>query len=240
MTFIRISLFCLMFTAVCGLSAEDLNAFLQKARAHLGPEAMLENVESIYYRGSVYTPQGQKVADLELYFDKPNRQLLRENRDGVISQMAVNGFEGYQMSVDQKSGGHELLQVMSPAQVNRLMSNAAENLYFFQGPEHIRGAEIVDDGVTEYNGKSARKIQFVYPNSLVYIRYFDVESGRLLATVDNHGATMMEKDTLEAGGIKFPKIVVTYNEIGEEIHRVEFEEIEVNGKLESGLFDFPN
>lgn len=220
------------------VSADNVEAFLQKARAQLGPEKALNSVDSLHYKGVVYSPEGKKLADLELYFDKPNRQLLRENRDGVVNQMAVNGYEGYQMSVNQ--AGDEQVRVLRPFQVKRLMSNAAENLYFFEGPDEVRGGEIVDEGQVEYNGKPARKVKFLYPYELSYTRYFDPQTGKLLATIDSQGSTMVEKEVLEAKGIKFPKTVVTYNEIGEEIHTVVFTEVNVNEELEPGLFDFPD
>jgi len=219
--------------------ADDVDAFLQKARAQLGSEKALKDVESLHYMGVVKSPDGKKLSDLELVFDKPNRQLLREKREGVISQTAVNGFEGYIMNMNPDNPEERRIQVLRPSQVKRLMSNAVENLYFFEGPERMRGGEIQDDGVVEYQGKDARKITFSYPNKLYYTRYFDPQTAELVATVSSEGMTMVEKETLVASDIVFPKIVVTYNEIGEEMHQVEFTEVKVNGDIKTGLFDFP-
>lgn len=240
MNFIRSLTLLTILSSLSILSADDVDAFLKKARAQLGSEKALESVETLHYSGEVYSPDGKKLANLELYFDKPSNQLLRENRDGLINQMAVNGFEGYQMSTDPAQPGQEVIQVMRPHQVKRLMSNAVENLYFFNGPKQVRGGEIKDEGQVEYNGKPARKIVFNYPYGLTYTRYFDPQSAKLLATVDGQGSTMVEKEVLEASGVKFPKIVVTYNEIGEKVHQVEFTEVKVNEEFEPTLFDFPN
>lgn len=239
-TFYRSLIASLLLASVgAGLHAEPVDAFLKKARAHLGPESTLEGVETISYHGVVMSPTGEKLSDLVLYFDAPNRQLLQEKRENVINQTAVNGYEGYVMSKDPTDPKKEIIQVLRPIQTKRLMFNAIENLNFFEGAEKIRGGEIIDEGVVDYNGKPARKIRFNYPFELYYVRYFNPDSGELLATISSDGLTMVEQHKIQAGGITFPKTVDTYDETGALLRTVEFTEIKVNEQLQPGLFDFP-
>ncbi len=228
-----------LIAGVSVLNADSLDDFLKKARAQLGPESKLDSVESIEYKGTVISPTGEEMSKLELIFDKPNRQLLKEIRGEVVNQTAVNGYEGYVMSIDPANPRSPLVQVLRPGQVKRLMANAVENLNFFDGPEKMRGGEIVDEGMTDYNGQTVRKIKFVYPLDLFYVRYFDPNSGKLIATVSSDGLTMVEKNSLNAAGIKFPKTVDTYDETGKLLRTVEFTEVNVNQKLDPGAFDFP-
>ncbi|GHC10276.1 hypothetical protein [Cerasicoccus arenae] len=231
--------FFVLLSSVGALNAEPIDQFLQKARTQLGPESVLDDVEAIHYKGVVISPSGEKMSDLELIFDKPNRQLLREMRGDVVNETAVNGYEGYVMSYDPNDKTKKLVQVLRPTQVKRLMANAVENLNFFNGPNKIRGATITDEGIVDYNGKSARKVNFAYPLDLYYIRYFDPNTGELLATVSSDGLTMTEKDSLNVGGIKFPKTVETYDETGALLRTVKFTEVTVNEQVQPGVFDFP-
>ncbi|WP_269541395.1 hypothetical protein [Cerasicoccus fimbriatus] len=239
MKFQRTLLASFLFITGSLLQADSLDDFLKKARAQLGPEKALENVESIQYIGEVTSAEGQKMSDLELIFEKPNCQKLKETRGDKVNQTAVNGFEGYVMSMDTANPSSRVIQVLRPLQVKRLMANAVENLNFFTGPEHMRGAEIIDEGVTEYNGKKARKIKFQYPLELYYVRYFEPDTGKLIATVSSDGLTMVEKESLEANGIKFPKTVDTYDETGKLLRSVVFTQVKVNEKIPPTAFDFP-
>ncbi|MGE9295009.1 MAG: hypothetical protein ACQKBV_01785 [Puniceicoccales bacterium] len=229
----------IVFLSASGLSAEPVAEFLKKARAQLGSESALKGVESLQYAGEVMSPTGEKISELKLVFDKPDRQLLREDRNDEIHQTAVNGFEGYLLSYNKTDPANKVLRVLPPAQTKRLMANAVENLNFFNGPMQLRGAEIVDGGMVDYKGQTVRKVLFKYPLGLVYERYFDPNSGKLLATVSSDGLTMVERKSLQSGGIKFPKVVDTYDAEGNLVRTVEFTEIVVNGTIEPGAFDFP-
>jgi len=233
-----LTLFSLLLAAAS--VAQPADEFLRKARARLGSESALKNVESIRYVGEVYSPTGEKMSELTLVFEKPDRQLLRENRDGQVNQTAVNGFEGYLLSYTPDNPAGRLLRVLPPVQTKRLTANAIENLYFFRGPKLMRGAEIKDHGMVDYDGATVRKIDFVYPLGLVYERFFDPQTGQLLATRSSDNLTMVEREALQSGGIKFPKVVDTYDADGKLLRTVEFKEVVVNGPIEPGLFDFPN
>lgn len=239
MRFYRTIVALLLVSTVSSLYADSVEDFLKKARSQLGAESALDGVESIHYKGKVISPTGEEMSQLELVFDKPNRQLLKEVRGDVVNQTAVNGYEGYVMSKDPANPNGPMVQVLRPGQVKRLMANAVENLNFFDGPEKMRGAEIIDEGMADYNGKNARKIKFSYPLGLFYTRYFEPDSAKLIATVSSDGLTMMEKNSLTAGGIKFPKTVETYDETGKLLRTVEFTEVTVNEKVDAGVFDFP-
>lgn len=239
MKFIPFS-FLALFLGALTLSAEPLEEFIKKARAQLGTEQALKSVESIHYTAEVSSPTGEKISTLELIFDKPNRQLLREERADQIHQTAVNGFEGYLLSYNPDNPNQKVLRVLPPYQTKRLMSNAVENLNFFNGPTLLRGGKRVDEGLVDYKGQTARKILFEYPQGLVYERYFDPNTGKLLATVSSDGLTMVERKSMQSNGIKFPGVVDTYDSEGTLQRTVEFTEVVVNGDIDPGKFDFPN
>ncbi|MEO0796063.1 MAG: hypothetical protein AAFX93_12915 [Verrucomicrobiota bacterium] len=230
-------------TMLCSLtlSAESVDAFIQKVRSQLGTEDALNSVKSIHYKGKVISPTGEESSELELIFQAPNYQLLRETNEKAVNQTAVNGYEGYVMSYSVADPNQKVIRVLAPAQVKRLMANAVENLNFFNGPKKMRKAIIEDGGQVDYNGQTVRKLVFDYPVSgLSYTRYFDPKSGKLLATTSSDGLTMVEKSSLVVDGVKFPKSVDTYDDTGALLRTVEFDTVIVNGDIAPDAFDFPN
>jgi len=230
---------CVLALAALSASAQPLDEFLKKARARLGTESALKNVESIRYEGDVFSPNGELFSTLTLVFDKPDRQLLRENQNGQVNQTAVNGLEGYLLSFADNDPANRILRALPPLQTKRMTSNAVENLYFFNGPRFVRGAETIDEGLVDFEGGQARKIVFQYPLGLVYVRYFDPNTAKLVATVSSDGLKMKERESIQSSNIRFPAVVDTYDEDGKLLRTVKFTEIVVNGQIPPGYFDFP-
>lgn len=223
----------LMSSAV---SAGSAAAVVDRARAALGPEPVLEGVRSIKYDGRVLSPDGVEEGRIRLYFRWPLDQRIEIEADGILDLTVVNDLEGFVMKREVESGAWQRM-VLPAGDVRRLHSNSVENLNFFRGPAQLRG-KTEYGGKVEKHGKMTDRVLFVYPNGVEFERFFDA-SGNLVATVvGDGGLELREKGKLEAGGIQFPRRVETY-EGGELIRIVEFDSIEVNVPLDSALFSFP-
>ena len=70
------------------------------------------------------------------------------------------------------------------------------------------------------------------------IRNFKVSTGQLLLTEIETGELIRESGEIEVDGIRFPKTLVSLID-GEEVHRIEFDLIEVNPELNESLFTQP-
>lgn len=232
-----------ILTTVCLLglmnaSAETVEQVIRQARANLGPEKTLDAVKTLRYEGTVESNDGPE-GKLTLVFKKPYKQFLEIETDAATEKTGVNGFEGWRELTNKEDPRRNGVLVLQPAQVQYLLSNALENLFFFDGPEQVSGGSVELAGSDTKNGVDCWVVDFIYPSGLRYTRYFDKSSGTLVTTVaSNTSLEMVEKDTLMSGGIKFPKKVETYND-GKLVRTVTFEKIEVNIPVEDSLFDFP-
>ena len=56
---------------------------------------------------------------------------------------------------------------------------------------------------------ACQKIAFIHEANIVFYRYFDVASGRLVLTETESGGTHREQGEIVAGGVRFPKALVT-------------------------------
>lgn len=232
-----------LFTAVAlfgtAVSAQSLEQIIKKARSQLAPEKTLEAVKTLRYEASVDNAEGPE-GTLILVFKKPYMQYLEVETDAFRERTAVNGFEGWRERLNKVNPAQSGVLVLDPQQTKYLLSNAMENLYFFEGPEHARGGEIKLDGEETVRGMECWKVDFIYPSGLRYSRFFEKSTGKLVVTRTSNGEMeMVEKESLKSGGIKFPRVVETYKN-GVLVRTVTFEKIEVNDPVEDSLFDFPS
>ena len=179
------------------------------------------------------------IGDILLQFKKPFYQRLQLVTPRAIETTAVNGYEGWQESIDKEDPRVGGLRVLQPMEVHFLLCNARENLNFFFGPNLIAGGDVTYAGSEEKQGVESDKIIFSYPHGLTYTRYFDAETGELLATISGeNGFEMVEAESTRVGAIKFPKVVKTYKD--DILQRsVVFDEIIVNPDFDMTMFDFP-
>ncbi len=219
--------------------ADELDSVLAQARSAIGDEATLRAVNSIHYVGTVINADGEPTGKLELYFQKPNRQRIELSSGGVTEITCVNGYEGWIQRLHRDDPAQEGLLILQAAQVEQLIHNARENLYFFLGPRHHRGGKIEYTGRVQRDGRQVHQVDFSYPRGTTYIRYFDVASGKLISTrTADNGLEMIETERMEIDGIQFPRTVRTYQD-GKLQRVVEFDEIQVNAPMDDALFDFP-
>lgn len=220
-------------------AADELDAVLAQARAAIADEATLRAVKSLHYSGTVINAEGQPTGKLELYFKKPNRQRIELSADGVTEITCVNGYEGWIQRLHETDPAQQGLFILQAPQIEQLIHNARENLYFFHGPRHHRGGRIEYGGSERHEGASVHRVYFHYPRGTSYIRIFDADSGKLHATFTaDNGLKMVESERMEVDGIQFPRVVRTYQD-GELQRIVEFDKIQVNAPLDDALFDFP-
>jgi hypothetical protein len=205
-----------LVVAACGflvsLGAEP--EIVAKARAYLGPEAALNAVTSIRYVGKLAaaeaTPNGPKnnEAAVEIIFQKPNQHRITTTTPTRIEVAALNDYEGWQRQQDSTDASKWRLTLLSRDQIKRLRANTWENLAFFHGLEQ-HGGKIEDLGDVTLEGVACRKVAFQHDESIVFFRYFDKATGRLVLTETEQGGTIREQGEIIANGIRFPQVIVT-------------------------------
>ncbi len=238
-------LFALFF--MVGNLQADVTETVKKARSYLGSEQALNGLQSVKYIGQLetteLTPEGPVPvqAMIEIIFQKPRRQRITAHLPARTEVTALDEYEGWQRIEDPADPGRWRLTLMSTDQIRRLRANTWENLSFFRGLESLSG-RLDDLGQVEIDGIQAHKIAFTHASDIIFFRYFDLSTGRLILTETEQGSRIREEGEIRAGGIRFPHKVITTNELPDGTERVvtvTFQQIVVNETFPASLFAVP-
>ena len=234
----------------------DVAAVIAKARAYLGPDAALDAVTSVHFTGSLVTteegPKGPEpvTAVVEIIFQKPYQQRIvatseKKVGDAVEQRVeitALDNYDGWHRVQDAKDPSRWRMDLLSKDQIKRLRANTWENLAFYRGREALGGT--VDDlGESSVDGIACQKLAFRHEPGIVFFRYFDKATGRLVLTETEQGGSIREEGEMMAGGIRFPKKVITTTKQTDGTERsvtVNFEKVAVNEKFASTVFAVPS
>jgi len=219
---------------------------IAKARAHIAPEAGLNAITSVRYVGTLITadpadPKKETRATMEIIFQQPEQQRITATTTSTVEVTALDGYEGWQRIHEIANPSKWKQTLMQPDQIKRLRANTWENLAFFRGIE-ARGGRVEDRGTAPVDGRTCQKLAFIHSPSVIFIRYFDVATGRLMLTETESGGTIRERGELQVQGVRFPRSIITStkNAKGEEQKvTIEFESIYVNETYPASYFAVP-
>lgn len=225
--------------------AAEPSAMLAKARARLGSEAALDGIKSVHYVGSLTTtdpkdPTKQIQAKIEMYFQKPDRQRITATYDKFVETTALDSYEGWTRVQDISDPSKWRLTLLDINQIKRLRANTWESLAYFRGIERA-GGRIEDKGSVNVDGVACQKIAFIHAPNIIFYRYFDVATGRLVLTETESGGTHREQGEIMAGGIRFPKTLITMNKAGDKTQTVTltYDKVTVNETFPADFFAVP-
>ncbi len=218
---------------------------LAKAREFLGGEAVLARVEALRFIGELEVVEQVSTsaapARLEILFQKPDRQRITATSEARTEVTALDGYDAWSRVSDPKDPTRWQVTLLGPDQIRRLRANTFENLSFYGGAES-QGARVEDRGVVTVDGVVCRQFAFIHGADIVFIRSFDLATGRLVLTETDAGAEIREEGELLAGGIRFPKRIVTTSPLpegGVRTLRITFTEITVNPAIPADTFAVP-
>ena len=245
MKIVLLRLLCLCAVAAISRAAEEPE-IIAKARAFLGNDEALNAVNSVRYEGWLIAPDpanpGKETKSaMEIIFQRPDRQRISVRSEKMVEVTGLDGYEAWQRVHDPADPTKWRQTLLGPDQIKRLRANTWENLSYFRGVES-RGGRIEDQGAAEVEGVACRKIAFSHGAGIVFIRYFEVATGRLLLTETEGGGRIREQGSTLVGGIRFPGSIVTLtrNAKGEETKvTISFEKITVNQPLPAAEFAVP-
>ena len=153
----------------------------------------------------------------------------------------LNGYEGWQRVQDPKDSSRWQLTLLSKEQIKRLRANTWENLSFFRGIERV-GGTVEDQGSTTLHGVKVHKVAFIHSPDIIFFRYFDEATGRLVLTETEAGGHIREEGEMMVQGVRFPQRLITSskNSEGHEITvSITFEKITLNETFPESLFAVP-
>ena len=218
----------------------NLDDVIAQARAHLGTEADLESVNTLTYKGRVLDAEGTVIDSITLYFKKPYFQKLVIENDKLRRTTAVNTSEGFIEVIDKQDGKNSGILILDAPRVRRLIANAVENLYYYRGPYQRPGGEVELLGTKTMRGVPCYEVKFSYPSGLFYIRYFSQEDGSIVSTINGEtDLENIETDSITVDGVQFPKRIDSYDNEGDLLRTVVFDEIMINEPMDNSIFEFP-
>lgn len=236
-----------LFSAFTVHAAADVDQVISRARAVVGSEKALNALQSLHYTGTLTTTAVEngvskpvKVA-IEILFQAPYRQRIVATDANKIEITALDDYEGWQREQDPADSTRWRMAFLSIEQIKRLRANTWENLSFFRGIERRHG-QVKDLGNATVDGKTCRKLAFDHGDGIVFTRYFDDASGRLVLTETENGITIREEDEIMVEGIRFPRKIISTSKLpdgSERVVTIVFDKIAVNETFADSLFAIP-
>jgi hypothetical protein len=194
------------------------------------------------------TPAGAKraTAAIDIIFQKPNQQRILATGSDSVETTALSGYSAWQRIQDAANlSSWKRLSVLRPDQIKLLRANTWENLYFFKGIDQCGGhVEVL--GSAKVDGQPAVKVAFVHEVGIVFYRYFDPATGKLLLTETEQGGSIREEGEIIVNGLRFPqKVTQTVKGVDAKGQPAEqklvmtFDKITLNETFPEDLFDLP-
>lgn len=233
---------------VQGQSADQI---IEKARARLGSENALNNIQSLRYSGTVkiYTTEdpedpssAPKVVEGKtvLILEKSNTGTLRQrhefNTDEIEEITVLNGYNGWRY-IRNKSNDEWNFTNFPADLLLRFQVTTAESLGFFNGYKELYG-KVQDLGNEQWEGQNVRVLRFRYDTHIYFDRLFDEASGKLIATRDSNGVEILEEGENVVDGIRFPR-TIRYRRDGKVVREDTYSEVKINTPSDSKNYSFP-
>lgn len=217
-------------------AADSVGQMLAKARGFLGSEKALDAVSTIHFTGTLEVAAGTRLP-VDILFQKPYQQRITVTGPKVIEVTALDGYDAWQKRTNPANPTQWQVTLLDAGQVKRLRANTWENLSFFTGIEK-KGGNVLFGGETTIDGLPCVKLSFVHANDIVFVRYFEKSTGRLVKTETESGAEIREEGEMIVNGVRFPKKVVNKAPNGSTTTIV-FDRIELNSTVPASEFAVP-
>lgn len=226
----------------------DVDQTISLARSYLGSEAALNAVTTVSYKGTLVSSSTNAAgeaqsttATIEILFAAPFYQRIRITSPERVETTALDDYEAWQRISNPADAEQWRMTLLDTVQIRRLRANTWENLSFFKGIDRI-GGEVEDLGMVEVDGKRLQKLSFNHGYGIVFFRFFDPVTGRLVQSETDTGARIIESGENFIKGVRFPDQVVTVStraDGSEQRVQVDFETIEVNRPVDRKDFRVP-
>ncbi|MBL9214086.1 MAG: hypothetical protein JNG83_01280 [Opitutaceae bacterium] len=216
--------------------AQTAEQWIAKARAYLGPENALKAVTSIHFIGALEADANTRLP-AEIMFQKPYQQRIIVTAPKVIEVTALDGYDAWQKRVNPANPTQWQVTILDASQVKRLRANTWENLNFFAGLEK-KGGRVTVAGEVTVDGIACVKLSFHHDDTIVFQRYFDKATGRLVKTETESGAEIREEGEMLVNGIRFPRKVINKSPSGQ-TNVIAFDKVLLNERIPASEFAVP-
>ena len=239
-----------VFIVSVPLRADATGDVIARARAYLGDEAALTRVGTIHFTGRLEsTERVPDAADktklvekpvtlaVDIIFQKPFRQQTTLSRPDIVETTALDDYDAWQRRANPQKPAQWQVTLLDAAQIKRLRANTWENLNFFSGLEK-KGGRVQLDGDVTVDGIACVKLSFRHDDDIVFVRYFDRATGRLVKTETENGTEIREEGETMVDGVRFPQKVVNKSASGQ-VTTIIFDRVALNEAIPAGQFSVP-
>ena len=247
MKFLRRHLLVLSLLALPVLAQSS--AVIGKAREYLGGNAALDAVKSVHYYGKLESTSVSATgetrtdsAEIEIIFAKPFYQRIVITTPEKTEITALDTYEAWQRIQNPADLSQWRMSLLDTAQIRRLRANTWENLAFFAGLEK-QGGSVTDGGIVDRGGRRLHRLTFDHGYGILFHRFFDPSTGRLIESETDNGAIIREDGENRVAGVRFPGEVTTVSQRpggGSTTVRVVFDKVSVNETFSAALFRVPS
>ena len=221
-------------------------AIIAKARAYLGKESALNGVDSLRYVGTMIAadpadPSKETRSALEISFQNPYQQLIVVTSEKLVDVTGLDGYEAWRRTHEVANPAKWKQANLDKNQIKRIRAETWENLALLRGDARSE-VRVEDQGPASADGIACQKIAFIHDENIVFFRFFEVATGRLVLTETEAGTQIREQGEIVVNGIKFPKSMTTTakNAAGQaQKITVNFEQIVVNETMPNAIFKTP-
>jgi hypothetical protein len=251
MNFRFASLVVALLAFVNACRADVVEETIAKARAWLGTESALNGVTAIHFIGTLEMADPQVAGDgkaqasdhlekmpAEIIFQKPYQHKMTVTRPKLIDVTTLDDYDGWARVTDRENAKKWKISLLNADQIKQLRANTWENLNFFGGLEKRGGVIKMGDDV-KVDGIDCIKLSFYHSDRIVFHRYFDKSSGRLIKTETSSGGEIREEGEMVVEGIRFPKVIINKSGSGQS-SRMTIEKIIINEKVPAAEFAVPS
>jgi outer membrane lipoprotein-sorting protein len=225
--------------------------WIASARATLGTEQALNGVNAVHFIGVLDTTEKEPVPDkpgvtvdkpihlaIDIIFAKPYRQRIMLRSDKNIDTTGLDDYDGWTRRVDVTDSTKWQMRLLDITQIKHLRANTWENLAFYRGIK-LRGGRVEYLGEETIDGKACVKLSFIHAEDIVFTRYLDRATGRLIKTVTEAGGEIREEGEILVSGVRFPQRLITKDPSGQVV-TVTFTQIKVNEAIPDSEFAVPS
>jgi hypothetical protein len=238
-------------SALAVARAQTAEQIITKARAYLGDEAALNAVKSVHFVGQMESrqlgPDAPKPLEfaIDIIFQLPYRQRIVKTGPDGIETVVLDDFDAWQRLDGRGTKTGWQVTLFDVNSIRRFRANTWENLHFFRGIE-ARGGRVEVVGPATVDGVATIKVAFIHDSGIVFYRYIDKATGKLVLTDTDRGDRITEEGEIMVNGIRFPRRVITVGKSSDGKGKIvdvkvviTFDKVTLNETFPASLFGMP-
>jgi hypothetical protein len=193
--------------------AQDVTATINRAREFLGRERDLNAINSIRFEGTFQDDRGDS-GTIVILFQRPLFHRITLTVGETTDIKALDDYEAWNLTRNNQSPDQWRFRLLDVNEVARMRAVVWENLSFFRGIEQ-RGGRLEDKGRHTIDGVETQQIDFVHRDDIVFTRFFDRRTGRLVMTRTDDNTEIREEGEIRAGNVRFPQRIISTTKVRE-------------------------